>query len=94
MELTRNRCRQFKRGYERSNSPRYFLSFVEGDNEGNESELEPHLVVQMDTECSALYNKNCLDYNFENPLPVSHKKDISIITFNSPLNMLNLLCTL
>ena len=89
MELTRNRCRQFKKGYERYDSPRYFLSFVEGKNEENEPELEPHLVVQMDTECSALYHKTCLDYNFEKPLPVSHKKAaLSTITFNNHLNIL------
>ncbi|XP_038903304.1 phosphatidylinositol 3,4,5-trisphosphate 3-phosphatase and protein-tyrosine-phosphatase PTEN1 [Benincasa hispida] len=79
MELTRSCCRRFKRGYERSNSPRYFLSFVEGENEGSKSTVEPHLIVQMDTESSALYHKSCLDYNFEKPLPLTG--DVRIIFY-------------
>ncbi|TYK25611.1 Phosphatidylinositol-3,4,5-trisphosphate 3-phosphatase and dual-specificity protein phosphatase PTEN [Cucumis melo var. makuwa] len=50
-----------------------------GENEGNKSEVEPHLIVQMDTECSALYNKTCLDYNFEKPLPLTG--DVRIIFY-------------
>ena len=85
MERTRSCCRQFKSGYESSNSPRYFLSFVEGENEENKSEVEPRFIVQMDTECSALYHKTCLDYNFEKPLPVSNKKAaLSMIMLNNP----------
>ncbi|XP_022934699.1 phosphatidylinositol 3,4,5-trisphosphate 3-phosphatase and protein-tyrosine-phosphatase PTEN1-like isoform X1 [Cucurbita moschata] len=79
MERTRSCCRQFKSGYESSNSPRYFLSFVEGENEENKSEVEPHFIVQMDTECSALYHKTCLDYNFEKPLPLTG--DVRIIFY-------------
>ncbi|XP_023528284.1 phosphatidylinositol 3,4,5-trisphosphate 3-phosphatase and protein-tyrosine-phosphatase PTEN1-like isoform X3 [Cucurbita pepo subsp. pepo] len=79
MERTRSCCRQFKSGYESSNSPRYFLSFVEGENEENKSEVEPRFIVQMDTECSALYHKTCLDYNFEKPLPLTG--DVRIIFY-------------
>ncbi|KAK6913310.1 Tensin phosphatase, C2 domain [Dillenia turbinata] len=72
VEVAKGCCRQTKKGHQRTNSPRYYLSFVESD-EGKEDtgKEEPHVVVQMDTESTALYQKTCLDYYFEKPLQVT-----------------------
>ncbi|XXG81273.1 hypothetical protein AAC387_Pa09g1948 [Persea americana] len=72
VELARNCCREIKQGYQRTNSPRYYVSFI--DNEGDEKlpeEEAPRFVVQMDTESSAIDQKTCLDYYFDKPLLVS-----------------------
>uniref|UniRef100_A0A7N0ZSY2 phosphatidylinositol-3,4,5-trisphosphate 3-phosphatase n=1 Tax=Kalanchoe fedtschenkoi TaxID=63787 RepID=A0A7N0ZSY2_KALFE len=73
VEVTKNCCRQIRKGYHRNCSPKYYLSFIDTDDEeGKMSEIEePRLVVQMDTERSALYKKTCLDYYFEKPIKVS-----------------------
>ncbi|XWS32928.1 hypothetical protein CRYUN_Cryun22dG0032900 [Craigia yunnanensis] len=69
VEVAKNCCREIKKGCEANSSPRYFLSFVEGDEEGTTSESEkPHVVVQMDTESPVLYQKTCLDYHFNKPV--------------------------
>ncbi|KAA8547942.1 hypothetical protein F0562_004371 [Nyssa sinensis] len=80
VEIFKNCCRQIKKGYHRPNNPRYYLSFIENDKVGKKSELEePHLVVQMDTESPVLYQKTCLDYNFERPVQVTG--DVRVIFY-------------
>lgn len=79
-EVSRSCCRRIKKGSERPNSPRYYYSFVERDEEEMELEVEePHVVVQMDTESSVLYQKTCLDYYYEKPLQVSRYSLLRII---------------
>ncbi|GLU10979.1 hypothetical protein SLE2022_277530 [Rubroshorea leprosula] len=79
VEVFRGCCHEIKKGYQRTESPRYYLSFVEGD-EGKNAELEePHVVVQMDTESSMLYQKTCLDYHFNKPVQVSG--DVRVIFY-------------
>ncbi|OMO87720.1 hypothetical protein CCACVL1_08802 [Corchorus capsularis] len=69
VEVAKNCCREIKKGYEGNSSPRYFLSYLEGNKEGIESEPEePHVVYQMDTESPVLYQKTCLDYHFNKPV--------------------------
>ncbi|XP_028061635.1 phosphatidylinositol 3,4,5-trisphosphate 3-phosphatase and protein-tyrosine-phosphatase PTEN1-like [Camellia sinensis] len=73
VEVFKSCCREVKKGCVRPNSSRYYLSFVDQGGEGNRSEpVEPHLVVQMDTESSVLYQKTCLDYCFEKPIKVPY----------------------
>ncbi|THG07600.1 hypothetical protein TEA_000504 [Camellia sinensis var. sinensis] len=73
VEVFKSYCREVRKGCVRPNSSRYYLSFVDQGGEGNRSEpVEPHLVVQMDTESSVLYHKTCLDYCFEKPIKVSY----------------------
>ncbi|XP_020593607.1 phosphatidylinositol 3,4,5-trisphosphate 3-phosphatase and protein-tyrosine-phosphatase PTEN1 isoform X2 [Phalaenopsis equestris] len=73
IEVAKGCCREVKEGDRRSNSPRYYLSYV--DDGGNDLDrievVSPRVVVQMDTERSALYQKTCLDYCFESPLQVA-----------------------
>ncbi|CAD5333469.1 unnamed protein product [Arabidopsis thaliana] len=74
VELARGCCRQFKKGYCRSSSPRYYISHVNCDSEEDEEVTdgeEPHLVVQMDTESSIIDEKTCLDFYFDKPVRVS-----------------------
>ena len=72
VEVAKSCCREIKKGCEANSSPRYFLSFVEGDEEGTTSESEePRMVVQMDTESPVLYQKTCLDHHFNKPVRVS-----------------------
>ncbi|ONI19112.1 hypothetical protein PRUPE_3G259200 [Prunus persica] len=80
LEVARSSCKQIKKGYQRTSSPRYYLSFVEGDGEDKKSEQEkPHVVVQMDTESSILYQKACLEYYFDKPVQVTG--DIRVIFY-------------
>ncbi|XP_052197910.1 phosphatidylinositol 3,4,5-trisphosphate 3-phosphatase and protein-tyrosine-phosphatase PTEN1 isoform X2 [Diospyros lotus] len=80
VEVSKSCCRHAKKGCQRQNSNRYYLSFIERDEEGTESEPEtPHLVVQMDTESPVLYQKNCLDYYFEKPVKVTG--DVRVIFY-------------
>lgn len=73
MEVLRSSCRQVKKGYQRGCSPRYYLSFIGGDEEEKELELkEPNRVLQMDTENAIIYQKTCLDHYFDQPLRVSN----------------------
>lgn len=83
MEITRSSCRQIKKGYQRNNSPRYYLSYIEGGEDGVESELEePRVVVQMDTEDPAIYQKTCLDHYFDKPVQVSNEQNIILCVFS------------
>ncbi|KAB1211487.1 Phosphatidylinositol 3,4,5-trisphosphate 3-phosphatase and dual-specificity protein phosphatase PTEN [Morella rubra] len=79
VELARSCCREINKGYQRSNSPQYYLSFTNIDEEGKKSQLEEHVVVQMDTESSIIYQKTCLDHYFEKPLRVTG--DVRIIFY-------------
>ncbi|PON40796.1 Atypical dual specificity phosphatase, subfamily A [Parasponia andersonii] len=74
VQVSRSCCRQIKKGYQRSDSLRYFLSFIRSDKEENKPDepLEkPHVVVQMDTESPVLYNKACLEYYFRKPVQLT-----------------------
>ncbi|KAG5400848.1 hypothetical protein IGI04_015455 [Brassica rapa subsp. trilocularis] len=74
VELARGCCRQFKKGYCRSSSPRYYISHINCDSEEDEvltAGEEPRLVVQMDTESSIIDEKTCLDFYFDKPVRVS-----------------------
>lgn len=55
---------------EKSYDSRYYYSFMEGDEGKKDAEEEPHLVVQMDTESSIIYQKTCLGHHYEKPLQV------------------------
>lgn len=80
VEVYRSCCRQIKKGYQRNNSPRYYISIPEGDEDGKQSEIEePRVVVQMDTESPAIYQKSCLDHYFDKPIQVSNKWPSDII---------------
>ncbi|XP_007032652.2 PREDICTED: phosphatidylinositol 3,4,5-trisphosphate 3-phosphatase and protein-tyrosine-phosphatase PTEN1 isoform X1 [Theobroma cacao] len=80
VEVAKSCCREINKGYEVNSSPRYFLSFIEGEEEGNTSESEePRVVVQMDTESPVLYQKTCLDYHFSKPVQVSG--DVRVIFY-------------
>ncbi|XP_030547167.1 phosphatidylinositol 3,4,5-trisphosphate 3-phosphatase and protein-tyrosine-phosphatase PTEN1 [Rhodamnia argentea] len=79
MEVTKGCCRQIKKGFQRNNSPRYYLSFDRGENVGESESEEPHVVVQMDTESPVLYQKTCLDYYFDKPLHVTG--DVRVIFY-------------
>ncbi|KAF7820499.1 phosphatidylinositol 3,4,5-trisphosphate 3-phosphatase and protein-tyrosine-phosphatase PTEN1 [Senna tora] len=80
VEITRSSCRQIKKGYQRNYSPRYYLSYIEDDEDGTGSDLdEPRVVVQMDTEDPAIYQKSCLDHYFDNPIQVNG--DVRVIFY-------------
>ncbi|XP_027353325.1 phosphatidylinositol 3,4,5-trisphosphate 3-phosphatase and protein-tyrosine-phosphatase PTEN1 [Abrus precatorius] len=80
VEAYRSCCRQIKKGYQRTNSPRYYISILEGDKDGNQSEIEePRVVVQMDTESPAIYQKSCLDHYFDKPIQVTG--DVRVIFY-------------
>uniref|UniRef100_A0A2N9GZ33 Phosphatidylinositol-3,4,5-trisphosphate 3-phosphatase n=1 Tax=Fagus sylvatica TaxID=28930 RepID=A0A2N9GZ33_FAGSY len=80
VEVSRSCCRQIKKGCDRASSPRYYLSFIEGDEEEKELELkEPNRVVQMDTENPIIYQKTCLDHYFNQPLRVAG--DVRVIFY-------------
>nr|KYP64716.1 Phosphatidylinositol-3,4,5-trisphosphate 3-phosphatase and dual-specificity protein phosphatase PTEN [Cajanus cajan] len=80
VEAYRGYCRQVKKGYQRNNSPRYYISILEGDNDGMQSETEePRIVVQMDTESPAIYQKSCLDHYFDKPIQVTG--DVRVIFY-------------
>ncbi|KAF3558503.1 hypothetical protein F2Q69_00016091 [Brassica cretica] len=82
VELARGCCRQFKKGYCRSSSPRYYISHINCDSEEDEvltEGEEPRLAVQMDTEISIIDDKTCLDFYFDKPVRVSG--DIRIIFY-------------
>lgn len=71
VEVARSYCRQVKQGYHRTYSPRYYLSFVDEDDDKKKGGSDsPRVVVQMDTESSVIYQKKCLDYHFEKPVQV------------------------
>ncbi|CAI9109778.1 OLC1v1009675C1 [Oldenlandia corymbosa var. corymbosa] len=73
-EVSKVWCREIKKGYQQTDSTRYYYSFVENDDDDDEikeGEPEAHLVAQMDTESSTLYNKTCLDYYYDQPVKVT-----------------------
>lgn len=78
VEVAKGCCRPVQKGYQGSNSPRYYYSFVHVDDEGEILE-EPRVVAQMDTESSAIYQKNCLDCYFEKPIQVAG--DVRVIFY-------------
>ncbi|CAA0834560.1 Calcium/lipid-binding (CaLB) phosphatase [Striga hermonthica] len=78
-EVSKSCCRRIGKDHEKlSNKPRYYYSFVEKE-EGKEEAVEPRLVVQMDTESSIIYQKNCLGYHYEKPVQV--KGDVRLIFY-------------
>ncbi|KAK7340597.1 hypothetical protein VNO77_21304 [Canavalia gladiata] len=80
VEAYRSCCRPIKKGYQRSTSPRYYISVIEDDTDGKQSEIEePRLVVQMDTESPAIYQKSCLDHYFDKPIQVTG--DVRVIFY-------------
>ncbi|PRQ53448.1 putative phosphoric monoester hydrolase [Rosa chinensis] len=80
IEVSRSSCKQIKKGYSRTSSPRYYISFIEGDEEEKKSDSdEPRVVVQMDTESSILYQKACLEYYFDKPVKVTG--DVRVIFY-------------
>ncbi|KAE9595286.1 putative phosphoric monoester hydrolase [Lupinus albus] len=80
VEVSRSCCRQVKKGYYRTNSPRYYISYVEGHENGNQTEPEePRIVVQMDTESPIIYKKSCLDHYFDQPIKVTG--DVRVIFY-------------
>ncbi|CAK9162966.1 unnamed protein product [Ilex paraguariensis] len=78
-EVSKSWCRQIEKGYQRANSPRYYYSFIERDEGKKPAREEPHLVVQMDTESSILYQKTCLDHYYEKPVQVTG--DVRVIFY-------------
>lgn len=71
VEVSRSCCRPVKKGFQRTNSLRYYLSFFASDEEGKKLEPEKSQIVQMDTESPVLYHKTCLDCHFQKPVQVS-----------------------
>ncbi|RVW80881.1 Phosphatidylinositol 3,4,5-trisphosphate 3-phosphatase and protein-tyrosine-phosphatase PTEN1 [Vitis vinifera] len=83
-ELQEELLQTIKKGYQRTNNPRYYLSFGDNDQQGMKSEQgERCVVVQMDTESPVLYQKACLDYNFDKPLKVTG--DVRIIFYQKSM---------
>ncbi|KAH9537515.1 hypothetical protein CY35_16G056400 [Sphagnum magellanicum] len=68
-EVAQGFCKALKKGFHRTISPRYFLSFL--PRKDDDEEKKPRLVVQMDTEKPVSYMRPCLDYQFDQPLIVS-----------------------
>ncbi|XP_028760104.1 phosphatidylinositol 3,4,5-trisphosphate 3-phosphatase and protein-tyrosine-phosphatase PTEN1 isoform X1 [Neltuma alba] len=80
VEIIRSSCRRIKKGYQQNYSPCYYLSYVEGDEDGKESKLEEaRVVVQMDTEDPAIYQKSCLDHYFDKPVQLTG--DVRVIFY-------------
>ncbi|GER45815.1 calcium/lipid-binding (CaLB) phosphatase [Striga asiatica] len=81
VEVSKSCCRRIRKNHERSsNKPRYYFSLVEKE-EGKEKAVEPRLVVQMDTESSIIYQKNCLGFDYEKPVQV--KGDVRLILYEN-----------
>ncbi|KAG8659572.1 phosphatidylinositol 3,4,5-trisphosphate 3-phosphatase and protein-tyrosine-phosphatase PTEN1 [Manihot esculenta] len=79
-EVARGYCRPITKGYQRNASPRYYISFIEGDEEQKKSEVEePRIVVQMDTENPIIDQKSCLDFYFNKPVEVTG--DVRVIFY-------------
>ncbi|KAK1273396.1 hypothetical protein QJS04_geneDACA007944 [Acorus gramineus] len=69
VEVIKSCCREAKQGHRRTSSPRFYL--IDYDEEEIKGGAEtPHFVMQMDIEISAIYQKKCLDYYFEQPCQV------------------------
>lgn len=71
-EIASGVCESLRKGFHRSVSPRYYLSFLskEGDEKKVEAE-QARWIVQMETEKHVAPKKTCLDYYFDRPLSVS-----------------------
>ncbi|KAL3525883.1 hypothetical protein ACH5RR_014255 [Cinchona calisaya] len=80
VEVSKGCCRRIKDGFQRTNSTRYYYSFVQKDDEEKEADKqEAHLVAQMDTESSMLYKKTCLGCYYDTPVRVTG--DVRIIFY-------------
>lgn len=83
VEVSKTCCRRIGTDNEKSYESRYYYSFVETDEGKKDDEEEPHLVVQMDTESSILYQKTCLGHHYEKPLRLTG--DVRIIFYEKPI---------
>ncbi|EXB38056.1 Phosphatidylinositol-3,4,5-trisphosphate 3-phosphatase and dual-specificity protein phosphatase PTEN [Morus notabilis] len=80
VEVFRSCCRSVKKGFERTDSLRYYLSFMQSDKDGKKREAKKsNVVVQMDTESPVIYHKTCLDCHFQKPVQVTG--DVRVIFF-------------
>ncbi|GMN42161.1 hypothetical protein TIFTF001_011376 [Ficus carica] len=79
VEVSRSCCRPVKKGFQRTNSLRYYLSFFASDEKGKKLEPEKSQIVQMDTESPVLYHKTCLDCHFQKPVQVTG--DVRVIFY-------------
>lgn len=79
VEVSKTCCRRIGTDNEKSYESRYYYSFVESDEGKKDAEEEPHLVVQMDTESSIIYQKTCLGHHYEKPLRLTG--DVRIIFY-------------
>ncbi|OWM74784.1 phosphatidylinositol 3,4,5-trisphosphate 3-phosphatase and protein-tyrosine-phosphatase PTEN1 [Punica granatum] len=77
-EISRGCCRQIKKGFQRNNSPRYYVSYDDRGEPQSPTD-EPRIIVQMDTESPILYQKTCLDYHFDKPPQVTG--DVRVIFY-------------
>ncbi|CAK7323004.1 unnamed protein product [Dovyalis caffra] len=80
VEVAKSCLRPIKKGYQRNNSPRYYISFTEGNEE--EEDLKPpesRLIIQMDTESPIIYQKTTLDHYFDTPIQVNG--DVRVIFY-------------
>lgn len=76
-EVSKSCCRHVEKDCQKSNSPCYYYSYVDRDE--GEDNTSHRLVVQMDTESSIIYQKNCLGYSYEKPVQVTG--DVRIIFY-------------
>ncbi|KAF4397603.1 hypothetical protein G4B88_027343 [Cannabis sativa] len=97
VEVARSCCRQIRKGYQRTESLKYFLNFIgsneeqeekpqekeEEEEEVVEDQQKPPQVVQMDTESPVLYQKACLECYLQKPVQVTG--DVRVI-FNQKMN--------
>ncbi|XP_062104740.1 phosphatidylinositol 3,4,5-trisphosphate 3-phosphatase and protein-tyrosine-phosphatase PTEN1 [Humulus lupulus] len=92
VEVARSCCRQIRKGYQRTDSLRYFLNFIGSDEEEKPQQEDhpdlvldqkPPQVVQMDTESPVLYQKACLECYLLKPVQVTG--DVRVI-FNQKMN--------
>ncbi|KAJ4826307.1 Phosphatidylinositol 3,4,5-trisphosphate 3-phosphatase and protein-tyrosine-phosphatase pten1 [Turnera subulata] len=80
VEVAKSCCRPIKKGYHRNTSPRYYVSYIEGDEEEEKSDSEKtRLIMQMDTEYPTLYQKTCLEHYFDKPVKV--QGDVRVIFY-------------
>jgi len=70
VEAARGCCRQIKRN-QRRRGTRYYLFMNTVEEEGVTNSDKPRVIAQMDTEKPVIYDKVCLEYNFDKPLTVS-----------------------
>ncbi|EFJ08336.1 hypothetical protein SELMODRAFT_132165, partial [Selaginella moellendorffii] len=80
VEIASGLCEPLKKGFVRTVSPRYYLSFLPKEGDEKSKENQPRFVVQMDTERPNLLKKDCLDHYFDKPICVSG--DVRAIFYN------------